>query len=158
MSSLVQAKWTNSRRLGELAVAGDVLLDEVFDGLDVVVRRALDRLDARGVVLGEIVGELFERRCAQPARTRATSAMPASSASASSQRTSTSTRRFMRPYSLKIGRSVLDLGGVAAVERRQGGERAQGHRVRHSWAETIGSLHRAAIIADPAFHLLSRQQ
>ncbi len=103
MSSLGAAKCTNSAALASSGVAGDTFLDEILDGLDVVVGRALDGLDARGVVFGEIVRDREE--CARAAgENGAISPMPSAAASASSQRTSTSTRRFIRPYSLKIGR------------------------------------------------------
>ena len=48
--------------LGELRVAGEAFLDEIFDRLDVVVGRALDGLDARCVVDGEICGDGKELR------------------------------------------------------------------------------------------------
>ena len=49
MSSDVQAKWMNSRRARDLRRVGEALLQPVLDRLDVVIGRALDRLDALGV-------------------------------------------------------------------------------------------------------------
>ena len=49
MSSLVQAKWTNSSAGPSSASSVEPFLDQVFDRLDVVVGGALDLLDARGV-------------------------------------------------------------------------------------------------------------
>jgi glutathione S-transferase len=45
----------------ELGVAGDALLEEVLDRLDVVIGRALDVLDALGILLGEAVEDAVEQ-------------------------------------------------------------------------------------------------
>ena len=133
MSSLVHAKWTNSFAFASSAIAGDAFLDEILDGLDVVVGRALDRLDARGVVV---------------ARNRPRS--PASVVRASAENGVTSPMPFVvakreQPAHLDqhapLHQTVfaedrtqrLDFGGIAAVERRQGGERrSSASRADHS--------------------------
>ena len=67
MSSDVHAKWMNSRDARDLRRRREALLQPVLDRLDVVVGRALDRLDALGVG-----GARTTRRCVERgARVRA---------------------------------------------------------------------------------------
>jgi len=82
----------------------DALLEEVLDRLDVVVGRRLDGLDALGV------GERKARGEAEVAASKGpNSGTPGSAARRCSQRTSTSTRKRIRPNSLKIGRRLAVL-------------------------------------------------
>ena len=67
MSSDVQAKCTNSSRELPGRVRAELLLDEVLDGLDVVVGLALERLDRRRVGRAEVVGDLLRQRRGRPA-------------------------------------------------------------------------------------------
>ena len=77
MSSLVQAKCTNSAALASSALLADAFLDEIFDRLDVVIGRALDRLDALGVVLAENPSAMREQLLrVRRGENGATSAMP----------------------------------------------------------------------------------
>ena len=123
MSSDVHAKWMNSATRGDLRHAGEALLQPVLDRLDVVIGRALDRLDARGIGERRTRGPLRRARAARPRRTAGTSAIAGSSASASSHAISTRTRLRMSAYSLKCGAQRVELVRIAAVERRQRGER-----------------------------------
>ena len=127
MSSDVQAKCTNSLAVPEFGVIADAFLEEIFDRLDVVVRRALDHLDAFGILQRKPVGDCHEKLAGrggqrldfgdsrlvderqQPAHLDEHAAMHQS--------------EFAENRTQRLG-----LAGVAAVERRQGGERGQGHR------------------------------
>ncbi len=77
----------------------------VFDGLDVVVGRALDRLDALGVGGGERRRTLHRARRAHLRRTARTSAIAGSSESATSHAISMRTRARISPNSLKCSAS-----------------------------------------------------
>ena len=128
MSSLVQAKCTNSSAGAELGVVLQAFLDEVFDRLDVVVGGALDLLDARGVGDGEVVGQRAAGVRARPASNGASSTMPGF------------VGQREQPFDLdphaRLDQAVLgedraqrvDLAGIAAIERGQGEQRGVGHR------------------------------
>ena len=122
MSSDVHAKWMNSDDPRDLGHAGDALLQPVFDRLDVVIGRALDRLDARRVVCRERLRRSRRAPLARRRKMAGTSGIAGSSASASSQAISTRTRWRISANSLKQLAQRVDLGRVAAVERRQRGQ------------------------------------
>ena len=104
MSSEVQAKCTNSETAFQLGVALELLLDVVLHRLDVVVGGRLDGLDALGGQPVEAVGDGVQRGAGRPRDSAGTSGMPGCAASDCSQRTSTSTRRCIRPNSLNTAR------------------------------------------------------
>jgi hypothetical protein len=89
--------------LGQLRQLGGLLLEQVFDGLDVVVGGALDLLDALGVLQLEVLARLSSRALAS-AENAGTSPICGWAARRWSQRTSTRTRKRIRPNSLKMGR------------------------------------------------------
>ena len=63
MSCEVSPKWTNS--FSSLRPRSfELLLDEVLDGLDVVIRHALDLLDSEGILGGEAQIDIVEAVCA----------------------------------------------------------------------------------------------
>ncbi len=116
------------RRALELCVAGDLLLQPVFDGLHVVVGLRFDHLHALGIGLRERFGDdeqLGARRGAE--------------------RTDALDVRVIRerdePRDLdrdavaheaefaEIAPQRRELTGIAAVERRQGSERCDGSRL-----------------------------
>ena len=105
MSSLVQAKCTNSSAGGQGGVFAQPFLEEVLDRLDVVVGGGLDRLDALRVGRSRSPRPGRAGARAAAGSNGATSVTPGSAASASSHSTSTRTRARIRPASLKIGRS-----------------------------------------------------
>ena len=105
MSSDVHAKWMNSATRATSGDAGEALLQPVLDRLDVVVGRALDRLDARGVVGRERSPRAASSAARASAPNGATSAIAGSSDSAMSQAISTRTRARIRPNSLKCAAS-----------------------------------------------------
>ena len=72
------------------------------------------------------------------------SAKPASD-SAMNHSTSTCTRRCIRPNSRQQRAQRRDLGGIAAVERRQGGEGRQGHRKGAAGRRAAGSSGRLGV-------------
>ena len=120
MSSDVQAKWMNSADARDLGHAREALLQPVLDRLDVVVGRALDRLDARGVVGAKTSRARRRARARASAANGGTSAIAGSSASASSHATSTRTRCADQPELAEDARAAARPCRVAAVERRQG--------------------------------------
>ena len=69
MSSDVQAKWMNSAARAISGYRREALLQPVFDRLDVVIGRALDRLDALGVGDARTRGDRVERCPRAAART-----------------------------------------------------------------------------------------
>ena len=122
MSSDVHAKWMNSGDARDLRRRREALLQPVLDRLDVVVGRALDRLDARGVGDGE--RRRRPRRASRAPRPR-TAALRRSRAPRQARRARRSRRARaarIRPNSLKCSAQRVDLRRVAAVERRQRGE------------------------------------
>ena len=123
MSSDVQAKWMNSDDARELGRRREPLLEPVLDRLDVVVGRALDRLDARGV--GDARTPWRPRRASRAPRRRTAALRRSrgSAASASSHATSTRTRCRIRPNSLNCSRSASTLprSGRRAATARSGG-------------------------------------
>jgi hypothetical protein len=124
MSSLVQAKWMNS--LG-------ALLQPVLDRLHVVVGRALDVLDRLRIGFREA-----QHQAAQ---------QPARGFGQRRELGEAGVRQRDEPLHLDLHAAVhqaelrqqraqrIELGGVAAVERRQGGERGQRHG---RWREEFG--------------------
>ena len=109
MSSDVHAKWMNSATRASSGYVGEALLQPVLDRLDVVVGRALDLLDARGVGHGERLDDPRRAAACAASRTAALRRSPGSPASASSHAISTRTRCRISPNSLNCSRSASTL-------------------------------------------------
>ena len=126
MSSLVQAKCTNSLAWASAASAPMLFLDEVLHRLDVVVGGGLDRLDPAAVLDAEVRRDGLER-----VDLRRREGGQLGDAGLGGQR--------QQPLDLHLHAAVhqaelaedraqrLDLAGVAAVQRGQGGEGVGGH-------------------------------
>ena len=104
----------------QLGVAGDLLLEEVLHRLDVVVGGALDVLDPLRVGIVERCPTMASSRLAAWPESGGTSGICGWAARAWSQRTSTSTRWRISPYSLKMGRRSC---GLARRSGRRRGRR-----------------------------------
>ena len=104
MSSLVQAKWTNSFawvREGSLPIFSLMKYSTALTSWLVVASIALMRSPSSA----EKSLAIASRRVTASDENAGSSTMPGSAPSASSQWISTCTRRCIRPNSLKIGRS-----------------------------------------------------
>jgi hypothetical protein len=113
-------------RGAQVRVVLQAFLDQVFDGLDVVVGRALDFLDARGVGDREVRRQRLEAIARGGVERR-----ELADALFVGQRQQPlhfhPHARLDQPVLGKDRAQGIDLGGVAAVERGEGEERGVGH-------------------------------
>ena len=119
MSSEVQPKCTHSSCAAPAPRASSSRADPVLHGLDVVIGARLDGLDRRHVGRRRIGGERLEPARARAAAARASTGAAGPCASASNQAHSTRTRSRIRPASLNNAANRRELGGIAAVQRRE---------------------------------------
>jgi hypothetical protein len=105
MSSLVQAKCTNSAAALQFGVALDAALDPHLHRLDVVVGGLFDVLDGLRIGSEKALDQASAAGRARLVDSGANSAKPASD-SAMNHSTSTCTRRCIRPCSDSSGRSA----------------------------------------------------
>ena len=119
-----------AREVDELAralqfrLALDRFLQPVFDRLHVVIRHALDVLDARGVVRGEALDELQQELLGRIGKAR-----HFGEAGARKRDQPVNFDHHAMPHEGGFGEPFAQgfgLGGVTAVERRQRGEREEG--------------------------------
>jgi hypothetical protein len=107
-------------------IAAEAFLDEVFDGLDVVVGRAFDRLDAPGILDGEVVREL-----AQHCDFRRVEGRQFDDSGLRRQRQQPFDfdphAGLDQPVFREDRTQRIDLGGVASIDGRQGGQCVVGH-------------------------------
>ena len=120
MSSDVHAKWMNSEACDEGRKILRATLDEVLDGLDVVIRLGLDRLDLGAVLDAEVTDQLSQAGFGVARQAR--------------QLGQAEHREVEQPLDFnaqalahegKFGEHFPELGrlpAIAAVQRRQGGE------------------------------------
>ena len=108
MSSLVQAKWTNSSAGASSASSFSCSLMKYSTALTSwLVVRSISLTRAAWATLKPSASA--RKRAFAPSEKAASSVMPGSAASASSHSTSTFTRARIRPYSEKMGRSASTL-------------------------------------------------
>ena len=126
MSSDVHAKCTNSRRERQAGTDVEAGLDEVLDRLHVMIGLALDALDLRGLRLGQLGGQRVQHR-----QGRRGQAAQLDDAGLGGQRLEP--ERFDahpladQPALAEQGPQLGGLVGIAAVDRRDGVERAVVH-------------------------------
>ena len=108
MSSLVQAKWTNSSAGPSSASSFSRSLIRYSTALTSwLVVRSISL--TRAASASDRPSASARRRCTAASENGASSTMPGSAASASNHSTSTFTRALIRPYSEKMGRSASTL-------------------------------------------------